>query len=123
MGKSTVVRSDYFFVGLNAFEPGQEHAPHLHEGQDKLYPILEGSGVVQIGEESETLAAGDAAYARSGHFPLNSQSADRASCRYGSPCATATKVENQQLIWQRLLSVRRRKTIVAAGTASLPRGD
>jgi mannose-6-phosphate isomerase-like protein (cupin superfamily) len=68
MGKSTVVRSDYFFVGLNAFEPGQEHAPHLHEGQDKLYLILEGSGVVQIGEESETLAAGDAAYAPSGTF-------------------------------------------------------
>ena len=68
MGKSTVVRSDYFFVGLNAFEPGQEHAPHLHEGQDKLYLILEGSGVVQVGEESETLAAGDAAYAPSGTF-------------------------------------------------------
>src|SRR5215472_6689566 len=43
MGKSTMVQSDYFFVGLNAFEPGQEHAPHLHEGQDKLYLILEGS--------------------------------------------------------------------------------
>jgi mannose-6-phosphate isomerase-like protein (cupin superfamily) len=68
MGKSTVVRSDYFFVGLNAFEPGQEHAPHLHEGQDKLYLILEGSAVVQVGEESETLTAGDAAYAPSGTF-------------------------------------------------------
>jgi mannose-6-phosphate isomerase-like protein (cupin superfamily) len=68
MGKSTVVRGDFLFVGLNAFDPGQEHASHAHEGQDKLYLILEGSGVVQVGEESETLAAGDAAYAPSGTF-------------------------------------------------------
>jgi mannose-6-phosphate isomerase-like protein (cupin superfamily) len=68
MGKSSVVQGDYLFVGLNAFEPGQEHAPHLHEGQDKLYLILEGSGVVQVGEQSATLTAGDAAFAPSGTF-------------------------------------------------------
>jgi mannose-6-phosphate isomerase-like protein (cupin superfamily) len=68
MGKSTLVRGDSLFVGLNAFEPGQEHAPHLHESQDKLYLILEGSGVVQVGEKSEILTAGDAAYAPSGTF-------------------------------------------------------
>ena len=66
MGKSTVIQGDLLFVGLNAFEPGQEHAPHVHEGQDKLYFILEGSGVVQIGEQTEVLSAGDAAYAPSG---------------------------------------------------------
>ena len=66
MGKSTVMRSEFLFVGLNAFEPGQEHAPHVHEGQDKLYFILEGSGVVRIGEETEVLSVGDAAYAPSG---------------------------------------------------------
>jgi mannose-6-phosphate isomerase-like protein (cupin superfamily) len=68
MGKSTVVRADFLFVGLNAFEPGQEQASHVHEGQDKLYFILEGTGVVHIGEQSETLSAGDAAYAPSGAF-------------------------------------------------------
>jgi mannose-6-phosphate isomerase-like protein (cupin superfamily) len=66
MGKSTVMRGDFLFVGLNAFEPGQEHAPHVHEGQDKLYFILEGTGVVHIGAQAETLSAGDAAYAPSG---------------------------------------------------------
>ena len=55
MGKSTVMRGDFLFVGLNAFEPGQEHAPHVHEGQDKLYFILEGTGVVHIGEQAQTL--------------------------------------------------------------------
>lgn len=66
MGKSTVVRGDLLFVGLNAFEPGQEHAPHSHERQDKLYFILKGSGVVHIGEETELLCAGDVAFAPAG---------------------------------------------------------
>ena len=66
MGKSTIVHGDFLFAGLNSFEPGQEHAPHVHDGQDKLYFILEGSGVVQIGEQAGLLSAGDAAFAPSG---------------------------------------------------------
>ena len=66
MGKSTVVEGEFLFAGLNSFEPGQEHAAHTHAGQDKLYLVLEGSGVVQIGGESQTLDAGDAAFAPSG---------------------------------------------------------
>ena len=45
MGKSTLFRSDRLLVGLNAFEPGQEHALHAHAGMDKLYYVLEGEGV------------------------------------------------------------------------------
>ena len=45
MGKSTIFRSDQVMVGLNAFEPGQAHALHTHEGMDKVYYILEGQGV------------------------------------------------------------------------------
>lgn len=66
MGKTTVVQGDFLFAGLNCFEPGQEHAAHAHAGQDKLYVILEGSGIVQVGEESEVLSAGDSAFAPSG---------------------------------------------------------
>jgi quercetin dioxygenase-like cupin family protein len=66
MGKSTVVQGEFLFAGLNSFEPGQEHAPHAHEGQDKLYLILEGNGMVQIGDQTERLSAGDAAFAPSG---------------------------------------------------------
>ena len=66
MGKSTVVQGASLFAGLNSFEPGQEHAPHIHAGQDKLYFILEGSGVVQIGAQTALLTAGDAAFAPSG---------------------------------------------------------
>jgi quercetin dioxygenase-like cupin family protein len=66
MTKTTLVQGDFLFAGLNSFEPGQEHALHSHEGQEKLYVVLEGSGVVRIGEETERLSPGDAAFARSG---------------------------------------------------------
>jgi quercetin dioxygenase-like cupin family protein len=66
MGKSTLVQGGFLFAGLNSFEPGQEHAPHAHEGQDKLYLVLEGSGMVQVGDRTERLSAGDAAFAPSG---------------------------------------------------------
>src|ERR1700679_4041056 len=66
MGKSDVMVGEALFAGLNSFEPGQEHAPHAHQGQDKLYLILEGSGLVQVGDQTERLSAGDAAFAPSG---------------------------------------------------------
>ena len=66
MGKSTIAQGGFLLAGLNSFEPGQEHALHAHEGQDKLYLILEGSGIVQIGDETQRLSAGDAAFAPSG---------------------------------------------------------
>jgi quercetin dioxygenase-like cupin family protein len=66
MGKSTLAQGNFLFAGLNSFEPGQEHAPHAHEGQDKLYVVLEGQGDFQIGDETEDLSAGDAAFAPSG---------------------------------------------------------
>jgi quercetin dioxygenase-like cupin family protein len=66
MGKSRLVQGDFLFAGLNSFEPGQEHAPHAHEGQDKLYVVLKGSGAVRIGDQTELLTTGDAAFAPAG---------------------------------------------------------
>jgi mannose-6-phosphate isomerase-like protein (cupin superfamily) len=66
MTKSTIAQGEFLFAGLNAFEPDQEHAAHTHQGQDKLYVILEGTGTLRIGDQSETLSAGDAAFAPSG---------------------------------------------------------
>lgn len=45
MGKATLFRSDRVLVGLNCFEPGQEHTLHTHAGQDKVYHVLSGTGV------------------------------------------------------------------------------
>jgi quercetin dioxygenase-like cupin family protein len=44
MGKATLFRSERIMVGLNSFEPGQEHGLHAHEGMDKVYQVLSGSG-------------------------------------------------------------------------------
>lgn len=66
MGKSSVARGDFVYAGLNAFEPGQEHKAHAHEGQDKLYFVLDGSGEVTVGDETELLTAGDLALAPAG---------------------------------------------------------
>jgi mannose-6-phosphate isomerase-like protein (cupin superfamily) len=44
MGKSTLFSSARLLVGLNCFEPGQEHALHAHEGMDKVYHVVSGSG-------------------------------------------------------------------------------
>jgi quercetin dioxygenase-like cupin family protein len=57
MGKSTLFESPRLLVGLNAFEPGQSHAVHAHEGMDKLYYVLEGRGLFLLdGRELETRA-------------------------------------------------------------------
>jgi quercetin dioxygenase-like cupin family protein len=66
MGKSDLCRGESLFAGLNSFEPGQEHALHSHAGQDKLYLVLEGTGLAKIGNEEQAVSAGDAAFAPSG---------------------------------------------------------
>jgi len=44
MAKATLFQSDRLLVGLNCFEPGQEHRLHTHEGMDKVYHVLAGRG-------------------------------------------------------------------------------
>lgn len=44
MGKATLFESPRLLVGLNCFEPGQQHALHAHAGLDKVYQVLSGSG-------------------------------------------------------------------------------
>jgi mannose-6-phosphate isomerase-like protein (cupin superfamily) len=44
MGKATLFESPRILVGLNCFEPGQEHALHAHAGLDKVYQVVSGSG-------------------------------------------------------------------------------
>jgi mannose-6-phosphate isomerase-like protein (cupin superfamily) len=53
-------------VDLYCLEPGQEQKPHAHEGQDKIYVVLEGRARVVIGGAEETLEAGEAVVAAAG---------------------------------------------------------
>jgi mannose-6-phosphate isomerase-like protein (cupin superfamily) len=45
MGKTTLFESPRLLVGLNCFEPGQEHGLHAHGGIDKVYHVLAGRGL------------------------------------------------------------------------------
>lgn len=44
MGKATIFESERILVGLNSFLPGQEHALHAHDGMDKVYHVISGTG-------------------------------------------------------------------------------
>ena len=59
MGKSTIFESPRLLVGLNAFEPGQEHGLHAHAGQDKMYYVLEGAGLFLLDGGELPMQAGD----------------------------------------------------------------
>lgn len=48
MGKATLFQSSRLLVGLNCFEPGQEHALHAHKGMDKVYHVLKGQGLFTL---------------------------------------------------------------------------
>ena len=59
MGKSTLFQSPRLLVGLNAFEPGQEHRLHAHQGMDKVYQVVEGHGLFLLEDEELEMSAGD----------------------------------------------------------------
>ncbi|HEX7283917.1 MAG TPA: cupin domain-containing protein [Vicinamibacterales bacterium] len=59
MGKATIFESPHLLVGLNAFEPGQEHGLHAHAGQDKVYHVLEGEGRFLLADRELEMKAGD----------------------------------------------------------------
>ncbi len=58
MGKSTLFESERLLVGLNCFEPGQEHALHAHGGMDKVYQVLAGSGLFLLEDREIPMEAG-----------------------------------------------------------------
>lgn len=58
MGKSTLFQSERLLVGLNAFEPGQEHKLHAHAGMDKVYSVVSGSGLFLLEGREEPMEAG-----------------------------------------------------------------
>ncbi len=58
MGKATIFKSDRIMVGINAFEPGQEHKLHAHQGMDKVYQVLAGNGLFLLEGRELPMEAG-----------------------------------------------------------------
>jgi quercetin dioxygenase-like cupin family protein len=63
--KVNLFETERMFCDVYCFEPGQEQPPHKHQGADKIYYVLEGKGLVQIGAERRELVPGMAAHASS----------------------------------------------------------
>lgn len=59
MGKATLYASAHLLVGLNAFEPGQSHALHAHQGMDKVYHVLSGEGAFLLEGRELPMRDGD----------------------------------------------------------------
>ncbi len=66
MKKNGLFETDSMFCDLYCFEPGQSQAVHSHEGSDKIYFVMEGRGLFQIGEEERELGKDEIALAASG---------------------------------------------------------
>jgi quercetin dioxygenase-like cupin family protein len=66
MGKTTLFASSRILVGLNAFEPGQEHPLHRHAEMDKLYQVISGSGTFLMSDGEKAISPGDLLVAPAG---------------------------------------------------------
>jgi quercetin dioxygenase-like cupin family protein len=66
MGKVDLAGGQYLYAGLNCFEPGQQHAAHIHADQDKLYLVMEGQGIATVGDEQRPVSSGDLVLAPAG---------------------------------------------------------
>jgi len=66
MKKNNIFLTNRFFCDVYCFEPGQEQKGHIHEGQDKVYLVLEGQGTFHVGAETQVLEAGQGTLAPAG---------------------------------------------------------
>jgi quercetin dioxygenase-like cupin family protein len=64
--KTTLWSGEHLMVGLNCLEPEQVQKVHAHDGADKFYFVLEGSGRFSIGDQEQDAAAGTLVIAPSG---------------------------------------------------------
>jgi mannose-6-phosphate isomerase-like protein (cupin superfamily) len=66
MAKIALAATDRVLLDLYCLAPGQSQRPHAHEGQDKIYYVVEGTGRVTVGGVEEPLAPGEATLAPAG---------------------------------------------------------
>ena len=64
--KTTLFQGEHMMVGLNCLEPGQTQSAHAHEGADKFYFVLAGSGTFTVGDEERQAQAGTVVAAPAG---------------------------------------------------------
>ena len=66
MTKNGLFDSPHLFYDAYCLLPGQSQKVHAHEGSDKVYYVLSGTGRFTVGAEEEDLGEGQAVIARAG---------------------------------------------------------
>jgi mannose-6-phosphate isomerase-like protein (cupin superfamily) len=66
MQKIALFDSSRFFCDVYCLKPGQAQRVHVHPDSDKVYYVLSGNAMVQVGEEEAALEAGEAILAPAG---------------------------------------------------------
>lgn len=64
--KTTLWQGENTMIGLNCLEPGQTQKVHAHDGADKFYFVLQGSGTFTVGDEESEAGVGSLVVAPSG---------------------------------------------------------
>ena len=65
-GKSTLFENEHVLVGLNCLMPGQSMEKHAHEVQIRFYLVLEGQGIIWVGEDMQETKVGMAIWVPAG---------------------------------------------------------
>ncbi len=66
MQKNALFDSPHLFYDAYCLLPGQAQKVHAHDGSDKVYFVMDGTGRFTIGDEEEDLTGGQAVIARAG---------------------------------------------------------
>jgi mannose-6-phosphate isomerase-like protein (cupin superfamily) len=66
MQKNALFDSPHLFYDTYCLLPGQAQKVHAHEGSDKVYYVLRGTGRFTVGEEEQDFGEGHAVIARAG---------------------------------------------------------
>ena len=66
MKKNSLFDSPHLFYDAYCLLPGQSQKVHAHDGSDKVYYVLRGTGRFTVGDEEENLGEGHAVIARAG---------------------------------------------------------
>ena len=66
MKKNALFDSPHLFYDTYCLLPGQAQKVHAHEGSDKIYYVISGTGRFTIGDEEQDLPQGHAVIARAG---------------------------------------------------------
>ena len=66
MQKNALFDSPHLFYDAYCLLPGQSQKVHAHEGSDKVYYVLQGTGRFAVGDEERDLAEGNAVISRAG---------------------------------------------------------